>query len=115
MIANDNLTVAGPNVLWFSFESGKFRDIGALTFSKWYTGGRREIALWLERWKPDILIVDDGLKNVVFRSDAPMAVLSNEFHGCIRHLGSVDTGSGAYKNLEIYRVDWTAYERRKTE
>jgi hypothetical protein len=99
------LKVAGPNVLWFVWDQGLFRDSGAILVSHWYTGGGRDLKAWLVPWCPDILILDDAMQNAIWPAGAPRGDLQ-PYLGCpVDFLGVLDT-PGAYGRWVVYRIRW---------
>ena len=102
MLPPGRLKVAGPNVLWFAWDSELFRDSGAILISHWYTGGQRDLKKWLAPWRPDILILDEAAQNMVRQRDL------QPFLQCpVDYLGVLDT-PGAYGRWTIYRIHWPA-------
>jgi hypothetical protein len=106
-----HLKVVGPDVLWFSRDENDFRDIGALMYSHWYTGGELNLKDWLGRWRPDILIFDDPIKHLLFRNDPLPTRLATLMNKPIVYLGTVETGRGAYGAFEIYQVKWDGHTK----
>ena len=110
VVPDRGMKVAGPNVLWFFWDHGKFRDAGALVFSRWYTGGRRDVGSWLGNWKPDVFVVDDAFRRVFLKGSTLSALMGDALTESPAFLGSLDTGPGAYGTWDVYRLRWKAKE-----
>jgi hypothetical protein len=79
-------------------------------FSRWYTGGRRDVGSWLGNWKPDVFVVDDAFRRVFLKGSTLSALMGDALTESPAFLGSLDTGPGAYGTWDVYRLRWKAKE-----
>jgi hypothetical protein len=98
--------VIGPNTLWHIWPTDQMRDIGALTMSRWFTGGRRDVALWLNEWRPDVLIMDAQWKRMLLGPGDPLTLLRRALPCHISPLGWIDTGPGSDGLYQVYLLRW---------
>lgn len=105
------IRVMAPAVLYFAWDPAHFRDLGALVLSHWFTGGRRDLRLWIEDWRPQALVVDEAFERAFIGPRNELASIAG-YLGCpVQYLGQVDGGPSFYGTWRVYRVDWPA-ERR---
>ena len=103
IVPDHHLKAVGPSVLWYVWDKEKYRDAGAIIFSRWYTGGRMDLKDWLGDWRPSILILDPMAKNVIWRTTQKNLAQNL---GCpVTLLGVLDT-QAAYGLWEIYQIHW---------
>ena len=106
-VPDSHLKIAGPNLLWYDKDLDHFRDIGALMYSHWYTGGQRDAGTWLKSWKPDILVTDSTFNRLFLGPDPSTRALAHLLKARVIPLGSVETGVGSYGTWNVYRLDWS--------
>lgn len=105
LVPDRELKVVGPNLFWYWSPEDRFRDLGALTYSHWYSGGQRDVSGWLGQWEPDILIIDSTFK-AVFLGPGPVGPrLAHMLQVPVRYLGTID-GKESYGTFEVYAVRW---------
>ena len=105
-LPDPHVKIVGPNLFWYDKEYDHFRDIGALTYSHWYTGGGRDAGVWLEKWRPDILITDDAFDRIFLRNQTSVQALSRLLGVPATPLGTIETGIGSYGTFTVYRLSW---------
>src|SRR5207244_2235278 len=95
LVPDPQLKIVAPNIFWYDVPHQNFRDIGALTYSRWYTGGRRDVALWLSGWKPDILVTDAAFNHFFLGPGPTLAALTQLLQMPVQYLGNVEAGIGS--------------------
>lgn len=95
--------LVGPNLLWPAWPRDKFRDAGALMYSRWYSDGKVDLAGWMGPWRPEILVLDPAVAKVLFQGD-PGAALPGMFPGTVEDLGALD--GSAYGTWRMFRLHW---------
>ncbi len=105
-IGDPNARVMGPNTFWFNWPADRFRDIGALLYSRWYSGGEGDVGRSLKGWKPDVVVVGPDIKRIIGKNRPFPDVLAETLEREISDLGTVETGPGNHGALEIYRIHW---------
>jgi len=105
LIGPDTHRIMAPNVLWFDFDRENFRDVSALVTSRYFTGGEFHPKEWLAPWRPDVLVVDAGVANVLKKYGSPLEALRNALGIPVKFVGVVET-NGAYGNWGVFRLTW---------
>lgn len=103
--------IAGDCILWFAWPEEKFRDISALVGSRWMTGGKRDLATWLGRWRPDILVIGPSWKRMLLGAGSSADLLSKALSCPCMLLTTIDMGPVLEGPLEIVRVQWSKKRR----
>jgi hypothetical protein len=99
--------LAGPNVYWFAWPHEHYRDLSALVMSRWLMEGRRDTGRWLNRWRPEILVLTVSWKKMLFGEEPVDALIARQVPCRVQFLGTVDPGPGdPLGPLEIYRLQW---------
>jgi len=107
LVPNHALKVVAPNLFWYQWPKDHFRDIGALMYSHWYSGGQKDLSLWLGRWAPDILVIDSPFKRIFLGPGPTGPRLAQVLKTGVRYLGAIDTGEGSYGSFEVYELRWS--------
>jgi hypothetical protein len=113
-VPDASLRLAGPSILWFTWYPEKFRDIGAIITSGWYTGGRRDLAGCLSPWKPEVLVIDPVLRHRLWGSNATLPQLRKTLKARIQYLGLIHTADNGEQDWELYRLFWGEDEGART-
>ena len=106
LVPDQKLKMVAPNLFWFQWPVDRFRDLGAMSYSHWLSGGQRDVSLWLGRWSPTIIVVDPPFKRI-FLGPGPTALrLAHVLNTGVRYIGTIDTRNGSYGPFEVYEVRW---------
>jgi hypothetical protein len=104
------LRVAAPNVLWPYYPVENFRDVGATVTARYYT--EASLRNLLDRWKPDVLIVESSFRKA-YRLNGPAPGQLSQLLGIpVKYLHTADTGN-SYGELTIYQLLWPPREPNK--
>jgi hypothetical protein len=105
LLPSPEAKILGPNRLWFHFRE-RFRDAGALMYSRWFTGGIATPKDCLERWRPDVVVADETFRKLFLGAGDPAVALSARLRRPVFFLGVVDTGSAGDGPWQVLRVFW---------
>ena len=103
----DGARVFGPHWLWFTLRDHDYRDSTALMETGWWRRGRMEDHLG--RFRPDVIIADDGLRGTFFQRHLPGVTgrldLRPELTRPHRLVARVQ-GGWPYGMVEVFLVRW---------
>jgi hypothetical protein len=91
--------VLAPTLFWFPYQE-KFRDTNSITLDYFYSGQKRARQC-IERYRPDLLIVDDELRRRFFT----MQPLETLFGGVAEKCASIAPTLN-HSQLDVYRFHW---------
>ena len=106
LVPNQKLKMVAPNLFWYQWPEDRFRDLGAMSYSHWFSGGQRDISLWLGRWAPDIVVIDSPFKRIFLGPGPTGPRLAQVLKAGVRYIGAIDTPNGSYGPFEVYEVRW---------
>ena len=97
--------VIGPLWLWYVLPPQAYRDAGALVISRYYTGGRVDVARWIRPWSPEVFVVDWGFRRTYLpNSSQPEPERLRQLLGRdLRERGTID-GGYYYGSASVYEL-----------
>jgi|GEM_PF-3336395 len=104
--------VLAPNFFWTAWEPDHFRDVGALNYSYFYTGGSRDVRNWLQPWRPDMIVLDEATCHVLLQDQPALALLQKFLQPArVQDKGILETHLPTLGTLHIFWVEWPHGEK----
>ena len=110
-VSDSDKKILGPYLFWMIYQD-RFRDVNALVLDYFYSGQKRP---WecIERYKPDVVIVDDDIRRRFLVEAGPgtktrvLLPVETIIKVPFVQIGSIPANPH-HSQLDFYRLDWAA-------
>lgn len=110
LVPDEKAKILGPNRMWF-LAPDRTRDLGALVFSRWFTGRSELWGECLASWRPEVVVLDPFVKKNLLGPGDSAESLARSVPARVTLRGLIDTGSGGDGLWEVLSLQWPSQGR----